>query len=137
MITPLNCCFDGIHFLTYPWGGPGVKIWPIKTFLEIIYKIHRSTQFLALIPNMLFIWGKLGLFRIKTVGYESKNTINGGCVNRRSVFDLVKIKILSKMDNFFRTNYSEQISVEINLNFSSFARFSSKTFTYMLEEYFD
>ena len=99
-------------------------MWPKKIFLEIIYKIHRSTQFLALIPKMLFIWGKLGLFKVKIVGYESKNTINRGFgtmrlkfIYRAHFFGSLKVADLVEFFMSYRMVYNKSLlMVSFNRN---------------------
>ena len=41
------------HFLTYPWGGVGVKISMKIEILRNIWNIYESTQFVMLISNMI------------------------------------------------------------------------------------
>jgi len=67
--------FDQNHFSTYPWGGPGVKIWPKKNFAETIWNTHKSTQFFVLIPNMIFVRSQTGiiLFENRQI-WVKKNT---------------------------------------------------------------
>jgi len=67
---------------------------------------------------MLFIWGKLGLFRMKTVGYESKNTINGGCgamrlkfIYQAHLFGSLKVADFVEFSTRYRIVYNKSLVI--------------------------
>ena len=67
---------------------------------------------------MLFIWGKLGLFKVKTVGYESKNTINGGFgtmrlkfIYRAHLFGSLKVADFVEFSTRYRIVYNKSLVI--------------------------
>jgi hypothetical protein len=47
--------FNEIHFLTHPWGVPGVNFSTKKKVHEMLLNSHSSSQFFMLIQNIILV----------------------------------------------------------------------------------
>lgn len=64
--------FGHIYFLVLPWGGVGVNFSMKKEFLQNIWFICRSTQFLMLIRNMILVLMKSPFFKQNRLTKQAK-----------------------------------------------------------------